>query len=181
MKTGRAVSLLAAAAILLSAGCSTLEVSTDYDKSADFTKYRTYTWGKGEEIKNTIVKKRIEASIDAQLASKGLKKTESSPDLAVFVHPRLSKETQINTYSTGWGYGYGWYGYGGGMGTTTSTVSEIPVGTIIVDLVDVQKKDLVWRGIAKSQLDSEASAEQRQERLDDAMKQLFASYPPKTK
>lgn len=179
MKTFRTLSLAAAAAaILLSAGCSTLEVSTDYDKSADFTKYRTYTWGKGEEIKNTIVKKRIEAAVDQQLASKGLKKVESGPDVAVFVHPRLSKETQVHTYSSGWGYGYGWYG---GMGTTTSTVQEIPVGTLIVDLVDVQKKELVWRGIAKSQLDSEASAEQRQEKLDEAMRRLFESYPPKGK
>ncbi len=170
-------SLLLAAAFALAA-CSTLEVSTDYDKAADFTKYRTYTWGKAEEIKNTIVKKRIESAVDQQLASKGLKKVESGPDLAVFVHPRLSKETQVNTYSTGWGYGWGWYG---GMGTTTSTVQEIPVGTLVVDLVDVQRKELVWRGVAKSQLDSEASAEQRQERLDDAMKQLFASYPPQKK
>ena len=179
MKTLRALSLAAAAAaILVVAGCSTLEVSTDYDKAADFTKYRTYKWGQAEEIKNTIVKKRIEAAVDRQLASKGLKKVESGPDLAVFVHPRLSKETQINTYSTGWGYGYGWYG---GMGTTTSTVQEIPVGTLVVDLVDMQKKELVWRGIAKSQLDSEASAEQRQERLDEAMQRLFESYPPKGK
>jgi hypothetical protein len=57
----------------------------------------------------------------------------------------------------------------------------VSVGTIIVDLVDPSTKQLVWRGIATSPFDSEASIEKRQGLLREAMKKLFAGFPPKKK
>jgi hypothetical protein len=170
--------LLAAAA--LAAGCSTLSVSTDFDKTADFTSYRTFTWKDTGELKDSLWSKRIEGVFTDTLAAKGLKRVEEGGDLWVAAHPRLSKETQINTYNTGWGYGYGWYGYGG-MGMATTTVSEIPVGTLMIDLVDAKKKELVWRGVASDTLNTDASrtAEDRERKLRDVAAKMFASYPPK--
>jgi hypothetical protein len=162
---------------LLAAGCSSLSISSDYDKAADFTAYRTFTWKDTGELKDSLWSKRIEGVFSDTLAAKGLKKVDSGGDLWVAAHPRLSKETQINTYNTGWGYGYGWYG--GGMATTT--VTEIPVGTLIIDLVDAKKKELVWRGVASDTLntDPSRSAEDREKRLRDVAERMFANYPPK--
>ena len=64
---------------------------------------------------------------------------------------------------------------------STSTVSEIPVGTLVVDLVDGKKKDMVWRGIATDTLNPDASPEDREKKLRDVAAQLFAGYPPAKK
>lgn len=165
---------------LAAAGCSSLSISTDFDKTADFASYRTFTWKDTGELKDSLWTKRIEGVFSDTLAAKGLKKVDSGGDLWVAAHPRLTKETQINTYNTGWGYGYGWYGYGG-MGTTTTTVTEIPVGTLMIDLVDAKKKELVWRGVASDTLntDPNRTAEDREKKLREVAAQMFAGYPPK--
>src|SRR5262245_12347339 len=134
VQTGAAL-LIAIAALT---ACSTLTTNADYDRNVNFTQFKTYAWKNTEQTQNSLVEQRIQSAIDGVLASKGLRKVDSNPDLWVVAHPRLSKETQINTYSTGWGYGWGW-GYGAGMGSTTSTVNEIPVGNLVVDLVDANK------------------------------------------
>lgn len=171
---------LLAALVLAAAGCSTLSISTDFDKAADFSSYRTFTWKDTGELKDSLWTKRIEGVFSDTLAAKGLKKVDSGGDLWVAAHPRLTKETQINTYNTGWGYGYGWYGYGG-MGMATTTVTEIPVGTLMIDLVDAKKKELVWRGVASDTLNTDPgrTAEDREKKLRAVAAEMFANYPPK--
>ena len=166
-------------AVVVVAGCSTLEISTDYDKAIDFSQYKTFSYRDTGDIKNQLWARRIESGLSDALAGRGLKRVESGGDVWLVAHGRLSKQTQINTYNTGWGYGYGWYG--GGMGMQTSTVSEIPVGTLIVDLVDGTKKELVWRGKATDTLSESASPEDREKKLRDVAAQLFAGYPPAKK
>ena len=98
------------AAALLGAACSTLQVSTDYDKAVDFSQYKTFSYRDSGEIKDDIWASRIENFLTDALAAKGLKRVPNDGDLWLVAHPRLSKQTQINTYNSGWGYGYGWYG-----------------------------------------------------------------------
>jgi hypothetical protein len=124
-------------------------VSTDYDKNADFSKYSTFSLIPAKEIKSDLTRDRIEGAIATQLTAKGLKLVQGNANLLVAYHARLDKETQLDTTSFGYGWGGGWggyygpMGYGGygGMGTSTTTVREIPVGTLIVDLVDASEKD----------------------------------------
>jgi hypothetical protein len=173
------VLLLGIAAV---SACSSITTNADYDQAANFSSYKTYAWKNVEPMQNQIVEDRIHASIDRTLASKGLTKVESNPDLWVVTHARLSKETQINTYNTGWGYGgwggYGWGAWGGGAGMSTSTVNEIPVGNLVVDLVDARKSQMVWRGQASKTLDPGASPETKQKNIDEAITKMFAPYPP---
>ena len=64
---------------------------------------------------------------------------------------------------------------------TTAVVSQIPVGTIIVDLVDAKKKELVWRGVASDTLNTDPSRsnEDREKKLRSVAAEMFAGYPPK--
>jgi hypothetical protein len=169
------VALVAAAAL---AACSTVTTSADYDPKTDFSQYSTWAWRDDGSIKDPILAKRVQSALEDELGKRGLKRNEDTPTLWVAAHARLTKQTQIDTYNTGWGYGYGWYG-GGGM--TSSTVREIPVGTLIVDLVDANRKELVWRGIASDTLNPEKTPEQRDQALREALAQLLAKYPPPKK
>ena len=78
-------------------------------------------------------------------------------DLLVYTHVRTDVQRQIewNNYGYagwGWGWGWGWRGWGG-PGWQTATVSNIPIGTLIVSIVDPSEKRLVWRGVATEYVD----------------------------
>jgi Domain of unknown function (DUF4136) len=91
----------------------------------------------------------------------------------VYSHVVLSSQKQWTATSMG-GFGYrGWGGMGGGMATATQT--NIPIGTLIIDLVDPNTKEMVWRGIAQDQVS--ANGEQKGQ-TDQAVAALFKNFPP---
>jgi hypothetical protein len=165
---------------LLSATAYGQKVSVDYDKNANFSSYKTYAWGEGTNAKNPLGHQRIVAGIDAQLAAKGWQKVDSNPDVVVIYSAATGSKTQINTFETGgpWGgYRWGWGGYRGyGGGTSTTTVQEIPVGHLIVDMADVKNKDFVWRGTASDTLSDQP--EKNQKKLEKALNKMFKNFPP---
>ena len=103
------------------------------------------------------------------------------------IRRRYRIETQLNTYSTsmggpGWGYGGAWgYGWGGGMGasTSTTTTSTIRNGTLAIDMMDPQRKQLVFRGVATDTLNDKP--EKNTKKLNKALAKIFEKYPPKPK
>lgn len=162
-------------------GCSTLQVNSDYDRTVDFSAYTTFDFLPAPELANPLVYARVSEAIEAELVGKGLRREAGSAGLLVALHGRLSKQTQIDTAS--YGYGWGTWGYWnrwgyGGMGTTTTTVREVPVGTLIVDLVDAAGKKLVWQGTASDSLDPNSSPETKDYRVKNAVKKMFAGFPP---
>lgn len=175
MKSTRLATLVLAVAAF---GCSTLEISTDYAPGTDFSKYKTFTLKQGAPPKNQIAAERVANALTSALEAKGFKRLPDGGDLSVYVHFKAGQETQLNT--TGYGYG-GWGGWrwGGYGGMQTTTVTEIPTGTLVVDLVDEVKDVAVWRGIAKDQLSTSATPEERNQKANDVFTQLFAGFPPK--
>ncbi|HEY7114651.1 MAG TPA: DUF4136 domain-containing protein [Thermoanaerobaculia bacterium] len=173
-RVGLFLGILVVAAL---AACSSITTSADYDKAANFSQYKTYAWKDTDQKQNELVENRIKAAVDSQLQGKGLKKVDSSPDLWVVEHVRLSEQTQISTFDSGWGYGWGWRGYGG-MGMSTTTVDKIPVGNLIIDLVDAKDNQLKWRGTASKTLDPSASVDKKTEHVNEAVAKMFAGYPP---
>src|SRR5260370_6797646 len=95
------------------------DVRYDFDKEKDFSKYKTYKWVaiKGADQPDDLMSKRITAAIDAELAAKGMTKTEAdTADLYIGYQTAIGQEKEFTSYNTGWGYGPGWGGgwYGGG-------------------------------------------------------------------
>ena len=166
-----------ALALAVVVGCSTVKTSADYQPSTDFSKYKTWSWKDDGSIQDPILSKRIQTVLGNELSKKGLTRSDENPDLWVAVHGRLSTQTQVTTYNSGWGYGWRW----GGGGMSTATVQEIPVGTLIVDLADAGQKELVWRGTASDTLNPDKTPEQKEKALGEALAKMFANYPPKAK
>jgi hypothetical protein len=181
----RLLAVTAMAALVALAGCSTLQVNSDYDRAVDFTQYTTFDFLPAPEISNPLVYARVSEAVEAELVGKGLRREAGSAGLLVALHGRMSKQTQIDTTTYGYGWGGGWgywnrWGYGG-MGSATTTVREVPVGTLIVDLVDAKEKKMVWQGVASDSLDPNSSPEMKDYRVKNAVKKMFASFPPGTK
>ena len=176
--------------LLLVAASSAIaqDVRFNYDKSASFTSYKTYKWVKLKDAAplNDILDGQIKATIDAQLAQKGLTKTEGDDaNLFIGYQAAVGQEKQFTSYSTDWGYGPGWGRgwYGGGMGssTTTGSTSTIYVGQLALDMYDSGKKNLVWRGLVSKTIDQKAKPEKQQKNLAKAVAKMLKNYPPPAK
>jgi hypothetical protein len=168
---------MAGAALLLGlvACASAPTVKVGWDEHADFTKYHTWAWKPDGSIQDAVWAKRCQDVLSDQLATNGLKQVglDQNPDLWAVVHARLSAQTYVASYSPDWGYGWG------GWAAPYDTVTyEVPVGTMIIDLVDARHKEIVWRGRAKGEIQQGKNNEQREENLIALLKQLFAGYPP---
>ncbi len=182
------VTFLVLAALFLGViGVRAQDVRYNFDKGADFSKYKTYRWVeiKGADLPNQMVQKQITDALGAELAKKGLTKTTAeNADLYIAYQTAIGTEKQFTSYNTGWGYGPGWGGgWYGGMGTTmtTGSTSTIYVGQLDVDMYDAAKKEMVWRGTASKTLDPKAKPDKQQKNLEKAAAKLLKNYPPKQK
>jgi hypothetical protein len=171
-------------AILMSLSTIGLGQKIRYNFSAgtDFSKYKTYKWVRIENAQypNQLIDEQIMQAIDAQLAQKGLSKTQGDSDLVVTYQAAVNQERQWNAYSTGGGYwGYGGWGGWGGMETTTVTSSTINVGSLNLDMYDVALRKQVWRGEATKTIDPPKDPAKLQKNINKAMAKLLKNYPPR--
>jgi len=180
VKRGSTIFPLALALALLLLTAKTLtaqDVKYNFMPGTDFAKYHTYKWvniGNGAHP-NQIVDAQIKQSVDSQLASKGLSKTDSDKaDLYVGYQVAVDQEKQWDAY--GMGGGVRW---GGGMATAQSTT--INVGTLVLDMYDPAIKQLVWTGSATKTIEPSSNQDKNQKNLDKAMEKLLKNYPPKQK
>ena len=164
-------------AVLIGA-CSSVKVTYDYDRNADFGKYKTYAYS--EDVKNMevgqLVLDRIVNAVDAEMAAKGFTKSES-PDLLVDMHLKTATRTEAVANNTG-GY-YGRYGYwGGARGSTTISYNEYTDGSLFINFVDRSTEKLVWQGVGTKTLVENASPEKMDANVTYAVKSILAKYPP---
>lgn len=172
--------------LCFSVGLMAQDVTFNYDQSADFSKFKTYKWVAIPDSTqpDQLIDQQIKAALDAELAKKGLNKTDGdNASLYIGYQVAVGQEKQVNAYTSGgagWGYGARWGGYGG-MTTTTATTSTINIGTLVLDMYDPAAKQLVWRGKATKTLDTNAKPDKRQKNLAKASAKLLKNYPPKSK
>ena len=182
--------ILVSLGMFLLTACSSLDVKTDYDPQQDFSTYKTYAWYTGKMpaddalSANPLIQKRVMNSVNKELESKGYKLTESGdPDFVVIIH--AGKKERMQVTNTGYGaYGYGPYGYGrygawGGYGPSDTQVTYYDEATLVVDIADFSKKELVWRGTGTGVLSKkERSQEESQEIADEVIMKIMKDFPP---
>jgi hypothetical protein len=178
MKSIKLLSLFLITAVITS--CSSVRVASDYDDNAVFTGYKTYAFFKEGIDKADISdldKKRIMRAVDEEFAKKGFTKSER-PDLLVNIFTKSRKEVDINQMYNGWGWGYGW-GWGPGWGWNNTYVSTSTEGTLYIDLIDANKKELVWQGVGTGVLTMDRDA--KQQRINEFVAKILAQFPPEKK
>ncbi len=187
MKALRLLPLLAI--MLLVSSCSTVRVASDYDQTVNFNEYKTYAFYKPGIDKAEISdldKKRILRAIETEMASKGFTKSQN-PTVLISIFAKANKRVDVyqNNFGFrggwGWGGGFGGWGWGGfgpwGGGAYGNTVSERIEGILYIDLLDVNKKQLVWQGKGTASLRS-GNIEKREARIQEIVKEIMEVYPP---
>src|SRR5258706_1478292 len=121
-------------------------VKTDYDHSANFGQYKTYSWEK-VQTKDQLVVDRIKSAVNSALAAKGWTEVPSGGDVEVFAIETTKDQQTLDTFYNGFGGGgRRWGGFGGGFGDATTTVENYKVGTLAIDLFDAKSEKLIWPG-----------------------------------
>lgn len=184
-------------AILL-AGCSSIKVTSDFDTTVDFTKFKTfeyYGWAEeSNKILNQLEQERIESAFGKELNARGLtgvKKGDGGDVLiTLYVVTEEKTSTTANTTTTGMGgYGYGgYYGYGPAYGwggssmhnsTTTYSERDYTVGTLVIDVYDSKEKKLIWESVGQGTIKESKTPEQKEKNTTIAVAKIMATYPVK--
>jgi hypothetical protein len=165
-------------------GCTSIDVKTDFDPTVDFNRFKTFAFtgltdlNQGGVLNNSLTRKRLETIIAEELTRKGLTQVaiDQSPD--VLVHYWMGVKEKQRVQSTGPSMGvYRWQGgYGWGAGYTGVSTYEYTEGTLITDLIEPARKDLVWRATMVANLRN--TTEENIDLGNKALKKAFENYPP---
>lgn len=164
--------------LLVLTSCSSVRVASDYDKNVNFDEYKTFAFYKPGIDKaeiNDIDKRRILKALESNMLAKGFIKSET-PDLLVSFFTKSRKEINIYNNYGGYGYGWGWSPY---YWNHYNTVSESTQGLLYIDLIDAQKKELVWQGQGTGYLTQNIS--KKEELIKEFVFKILEKYPPEIK
>jgi hypothetical protein len=175
----------AAAALLLMAGCASgPDVRGDFDPAADFGRFRTFGFveqagtdaGDARSITTTL----LQNAAAREMESRGYVRSDT-PDLVINFHGRLEERVDIQsrpapTMGPTWGY-RGWAGSPwGGWGGTEVTTRRYNVGTLVIDIVDLQQRQMVFQGSVQDTVTRQMQ-QNREQTINEAVAQIFARFP----
>jgi len=168
---------LALATVCLLAACSSGPlVQTDRDPTARFDAYRTYAWKQEPPISNPLLKQRIVAAVDAELAGKGWQRApEAVADVVLVGNVSSHDDVSLNYFYEGntWN---GWDWRPGGAPIRSVEMRSYRMGTFVLDMFDAKSKRAVWRAVAEGTVPESESQKNR-----DAMRavqEMFRDFPP---
>jgi hypothetical protein len=183
------VRFIAVAGLLLTAPVFAAKPQIQWNPAFDFTEVSTFMWqpsaGESLAVTQPFLHEHIINAIEYQLTASGLREVSADADIVVTYYG--STETNYRLQSDAYGYGFGGYGgvgwryygspyvypYGSSLGavSTTTTVSQYETGTLVIDIVDADESQLVWRGVA-SGLSVSNNLSRMQAAIDKAIRRM---------
>lgn len=160
--------LLATVVISFLISCSSVRTSVEYDKTTNFSKYKTFNiWKKGIDnlpISNND-KLRVVKHVHNELTNLGFTKAEN-PELLVNLIATGEKRLDIDTYDHFY-WGYWW---GGPL-----FVREYNEGSLYIELIDKNEKKLIWRGKGVSYFGKDIK--DREGKIAEVVQAILKKYP----
>jgi hypothetical protein len=149
------------------AAASAADVKVDYDKDADFSRYKSWSWRPGTPAPNPVADKRLREAIESRLAARGLGLVERAGDLEVVYH--AAGENRIGVEKLGYKEP--------GFENEATRVRYVRVGTVMIDMIDAASRKVVWRGQAQDIANPAPHDIERM--INEGMDELFQHFPPK--
>lgn len=162
----------------LALGSCATKVSTSYDQQTDFSRYKTFCWLQGCEfsftgpayLNDTLIIGRLQRVIIKEMEKKGMTYDAGSADLLLDFHVTVeSKETQV--------YRFEQERYNLLDPADTPDVYYYLEGTVIIDMVDRETGEMVWRSEAQRYL--ELNPDLSEANLQKGISIVLRGFPPK--
>ena len=175
-------SIIILISLVLSAGTvAAQKVKVGFDRNADFSKYRTYTWDQGI-MANPIIMQTIVTAVDSAMTAKGLKKVTTDPDLVVAV--LVSTESDLTMTNPSWTPVLNSIATGIPVSNQTWPVTK---GTLVIDISDAASRNGVWRGTATHTLENGPTGDRTRDAktvekpINKAVQKMLKQFPPSSK
>lgn len=176
--------------------CTSRKVYSDYVEGIDFNQFKTFAWlpsteGDSSEdlYNNEIVISNIQKQVNDEMKARGLEVNTENPDLLILLHLNFQQREELvrtpiyssyNYYYPGFyagpGYPYYYYYY-----NTVPSISgydirpvEFTQGTIVVDVVRAETKELIWRGWSETRIDD---PEKFKKQIQKTVQGIYKEYP----
>ncbi|MGH2395826.1 MAG: DUF4136 domain-containing protein [bacterium] len=169
---------------LAGAGCASgPSVRTSYDQGVDFTRFRTFGFfqplGTDRAGYRSLVSQQLMSATQRELQARGLQRADSDPDLLVNFNANLDQRLRI-TQTPARPIG-GFYGHRRGFYSTWPMYQETQIrqytqGTLVVDVVDAARRQLVWEGVAVRRV-TERTEQNLGPVLDQVVAEMFEQFP----
>ena len=179
MKKAIKLSAIILSSLILFASCGpTLTVTNDYDRTANFSQFKTFRIVKLEQQYQALSQfnqTRVINAVRAQMIAKGFTEAENA-DMFVNITSVLKNEKELVSNSYGYGGGYRPYAWGGGNMSTTTTVQNYVAGSLIIEIANASTSKLLWEGIGNQDIDSPSSDPDKT--VPVIVQKIMASFPP---
>ncbi|HEY4367766.1 MAG TPA: DUF4136 domain-containing protein [Steroidobacteraceae bacterium] len=172
-------------ALLALAGCASgPNVATDHDPAANLSTYRTFGFIKPLSTDrpgySTLASWRLKQSTRRELERRGYRYADTNPELLVNFNVNIRERQDVRSTPSAARYGYFGYRMGlydpwGGYPADVYTVNY-KVGTVAVDLVDAQRKQLVWQGMIEGRV-SQKDMQNPSAAIDQVIARIFTKFP----
>jgi Domain of unknown function (DUF4136) len=180
----RFLSVYSLLCLLLLAGCATgPTIRSNTDPAVDFSTYSTFGFfeplATDREGYQSLISQQLIISAYRELTARGLKRSDSNPDLLVNFSARLDQRLRVTQapgvprsslnphrrglYNT-------WPGY------QRTEIREYTQGTLGIDVVDAARRQLVWEGFALSRV-TQRTTDNIGPVLDSAVTDIFRDFP----
>ncbi len=95
--------------------------------------------------------------------------------VGIFTKSREKVNVDVNQNVRG--FGWGWNPYWGGMNNNNVNVRNYTEGTLFIDFIDKEKKELVWQGIGTGALKLK-NRDKKEARIKEFVKEIISRFPP---
>jgi hypothetical protein len=154
----------------------------DYDRASvsKFDSYHCFVIDNREARANyqdvvlsPIVDRRIESAISQTLAAKGMKQDCAQPDFRVTFNTVTQTKTKVNDIGVG-STPFRRHPYFGSSTYSHFDIDQYEQGTFVVDIIDNQSKQLVWRGAYTKRLGWSAPDDAEVQKI---VNEILANFP----
>jgi hypothetical protein len=171
MKIIRAASVLGFLLCMLVASTPAQSVQSDFDKSFNFSKLKTFNFTiQRRKLNDPLAQDslndgRIKSALETKLTSNGFQMGGTDkPDFTVAYYVTTRNKFDVQDY------GYGpprWFG------RRDIRVDQYTEGTLTVDLIDVNTQQLIWRGRASGSVELKNIDKKIDKAVDKLVKQFL--------
>jgi hypothetical protein len=188
MRSYRKVAILTVVMLIL--GCSSIKVSQDYNLSTNYSNLKTYAWQSETQEKtgdprldNPLLDNRIRDAVDKFLLEKTFKKiSDDVPDFYVTYTLKIFRRINSSGGSSGFSFGFGTFSSNSAFGISSgSHVSEYDESMLVIDFIETDSGDLLWRGIGTRRYSQHSKPEDTTEIINETVKKILSQFPPQQK
>jgi uncharacterized protein YceK len=171
-------------AILAGAGCSSVQVSQDYDPHADLSRYGTWQWKESVQarsgdirVDNPLVDRRVRRAVENHLAGRNITPDSERPDLYLVYYLAVDRKIKSDSYYSSVGVGRYYDPWYGGFGAETR-IYQYDECRLTIDIHAVETGALLWRGVGVYRLKTFKTPQEADAAMQNTVDKILLQFPP---